>query len=501
MPRSPVRRRILAGVLALVAGVVSAVAFTAHADSTLGQLAAARGRYFGSATDDLSDAKYKSLLGREFTMLTVGNAMKWDATEASPGSFTYAKADAIVAFAKAHNQRVRAHTLVWHSQLPSWVNNVPANRLLGVMRNHIANVAGHFKGKVVHWDVVNEAFADNDGTRRQSLFQQKIGDGYVAEAFKAARAADPRAKLYYNDFNIEGVNPKSDALFAMVKSLKRQGVPIDGVGMQAHLATGQIPATLQQNIQRFADLGLDVALTELDIRMPLPRTAAKDRQQAADYATVVKSCLAVSRCVGITIWDVSDNYSWIPSVFPGSGAALPFDENLAKKPAYNAIAAALGSAAGGKAPSSQPSASPGKPTPSQPGTSSGGEIRGSASRRCLDVPNSSRTDGTRIQLWDCSGLPNQNWTYTSRQQLKVLGDKCLDAVGYGRTNGTQVVTYRCTRGANQQWRLNPDGSITGVASGRCLDAVAPGTANGTKLQLWDCSGRANQQWTLGSGRR
>ena len=501
-PRPPARRRMFrlfcAGVAVLAGGTASAVALTAHADTTLGQLAVAQGRYFGSATDDLSDPRYTAILGSEFGQITVGNAMKWDAVEKSPGSFDYTRADSFVAFAKAHNQTVRGHTLVWHSQLPGWVSSVPANQLLGVMRNHVTNEATHFKGKVVHWDVVNEAF-EGDGTRRRSVFQEKIGDSYIAEAFKAARAADPGAKLYYNDFDIEGVNAKSNAVFDLVKSMKAAGVPIDGVGMQAHLEIGKIPSTLQRNIQRFADLGVDVAITELDIRMPMPRTTAKDNQQAADYATVVKACLAVKRCVGITIWDVSDKYSWIPSVFPGTGAALPYDENFGKKPAYTAIAEALGAKSsanpGGPPPSPDPSANPG----GAPGPD-GSEIRGTATNRCLDVPNSSRSDRTRLQLWDCSGQANQKWRYTSEKQLQVFGDRCLDAAGAGKANGTRVIIHTCTGRANQQWTINADGSITGVGSGLCLDAEEPGTENGTRLQLFACSGNDNQKWTQVAGR-
>ncbi|MEJ2851867.1 MULTISPECIES: endo-1,4-beta-xylanase [unclassified Saccharothrix] len=346
-PAGRARRVLAATAIAvtgtLVVGMAVAAPSATEADPTLGQLAAAKGRYFGSATDNptLNNAPYTAVLGSEFNQITVGNTQKWQYTEPTRGQFDYRQADQIVAFAQAHNQIVRGHTLVWHNQLPDWVGSVPAGELLGVMRNHITNVAGHYKGKVVHWDVVNEAF-EEDGTRRQSVFQQKIGDSYIAEAFKAARAADPGAKLYYNDYNIEGIGAKSDAVYNMVKSFKQQGIPIDGVGLQAHLILGQVPSTVQQNIQRFADLGVDVALTELDIRMRVPRDATKDAQQAADYRTVVNACLAVTRCVGITVWDFSDGYSWIPSVFPGEGAALIYDENFAKKPSYWAVYEALG---------------------------------------------------------------------------------------------------------------------------------------------------------------
>jgi endo-1,4-beta-xylanase len=213
------------------------------------------------------------------------------------------------------------------------------------MVDHITTEVTHYQGKVFAWDVVNEAFAE-DGTRRQSFWQQKLGDGYIAEAFRAARAADPTVKLYYNDYNTDGVGAKSDGVYAMVKSLKQQGVPIDGVGFQGHLVLGQVPSTVRQNLQRFADLGVDVAFTELDIRMPTPPDATKLAAQAVDYGTIADACVAVTRCVGITTWALSDKWSWIPTFFPGEGAALPFDESYQPKPAYNALVASFGGTTG-----------------------------------------------------------------------------------------------------------------------------------------------------------
>jgi endo-1,4-beta-xylanase len=333
-----------AALLAVSAGLV-VVGHPAGAASTLGQLAAAKGRYFGTALEAgrLGTPAYAQVAGTEFGVVTPGNEMKWDATEPSRGTFSFARGDQIVAFAQAHGQRVRGHTLVWHSQLPGWVSGggFSAAELTAVMQSHIAGVAGHFAGKVFAWDVVNEPFND-DGTRRASVFQTTLGDGYVATALRAARAADPNAKLYVNDYNTDTVNAKSTAMYNLVRSLQQQGVPIDGVGIQGHLILGQPPATLQQNIQRFADLGLDVALTELDIRMTLPATAAMLSQQAANYASVVNACLAVTRCVGITTWGVGDADSWVPGTFPGQGAALLYDANYQPKPAYAAVATALG---------------------------------------------------------------------------------------------------------------------------------------------------------------
>ncbi|WP_344956101.1 endo-1,4-beta-xylanase, partial [Actinomadura miaoliensis] len=320
-------------------------------EPTLSELAAAKNRYFGSATDnpELSDAPYVSILSSEFNSVTPGNSMKWDATEPQRGQFNFSGGDAIVDLAQRNGQQVRGHTLVWHSQLPGWVSNgnFSAAELRSILQNHVTTVASHYKGEVVHWDVVNEAL-NEDGTFRDSVFYRTLGESYIADAFRAARAADPGAKLYINDYNIDGFGAKSDGMYRLVKSLKEQGVPIDGVGFQGHLALQYgFPSRMQENLQRFADLGLDVAITELDIRMQLPADSTKLATQATWYSDVTKACLAVSRCVGVTIWDYTDKYSWIPGVFPGEGAALPWDENLRPKPAYDALRVALGGTPGG----------------------------------------------------------------------------------------------------------------------------------------------------------
>jgi endo-1,4-beta-xylanase len=316
----------------------------AHAGRTLARLAAESGRYFGSATDnpELPDAPYVAILGSEFSEITPGNSMKWYATEPSPGVFTFSAADAIVKLAQEHHQIIRGHNLVWHNQLPNWLTSgtFTPQQLRQILYRHITTEVSHFRGEIYAWDVVNEPF-NEDGSFRQTMWYNALGSGYIADALRWAHRADPRAKLYINDYNIDGLGPKSDGLYNLVKSLKQQHVPIDGVGIQGHLILGQVPATIQQNMRRFAELGVDVAVTELDIRMNLPRDAAKDAQQATDYASVVNACLAVRRCAGITVWDYTDRYSWIPGVFPGQGAALPYDENLQKKPAYYAIATAL----------------------------------------------------------------------------------------------------------------------------------------------------------------
>ena len=179
--------------------------------------------------------------------------------------------------------------------------------------------------------MVNEPF-NEDGTYRQTLWYNGLGADYIADALTAARAADPAAKLYINDYNIEGIDAKSDAMYNLVKSLKAQGVPIDGVGLQAHLILGQVPATLQQNIQRFADLGVDVAITELDIRMQLPADGAKLAAAGRRLQGRDQGLRGGDPLLGVTVWGFTDSDSWVPDTFSGQGAATPYDENYAPKP-------------------------------------------------------------------------------------------------------------------------------------------------------------------------
>ncbi|RSS86432.1 1,4-beta-xylanase [Streptomyces sp. WAC02707] len=335
---------------AAAAGLVAAAALTAAAHSaeaaeaadTLGSAAAAQGRYFGTAVaaGHLGEADYAATLDREFNSATPENEMKWDATEPSRGTFTFSAADRVVDHARAQGMDVRGHTLVWHSQLPSWVGALGAADLRAAMNDHIDQVMGRYKGQIHSWDVVNEAFQDGgSGARRSSPFQDKLGDGYIEEAFRAARAADPAAKLCYNDYNTDGVNAKSTAVYAMVKDFKARGVPIDCVGFQGHFnSNSPVPADLRANLQRFADLGVDVQITELDIE-------GSGTAQADAYARVVDACLAVDRCTGITVWGVTDKYSW-----RSGGTPLLFDGNYDAKPAYDAVLAALGGDGGGGEP-------------------------------------------------------------------------------------------------------------------------------------------------------
>jgi endo-1,4-beta-xylanase len=300
-------------------------------------LAARHGKYFGTALTlpNLSDQPLLRVADRQFDMVTPGNEMKWDTTEPADGTFDFGPGDQIVGYAHAHHMVVRGHNLVWQSQLPAWVSSLPLDQVQAVMEQHIRTEVSHYRGQVYSWDVVNEPL-NGDGSFVDDVFYQAMGPSYIADALRTAHAADPRARLYLNDYNIEGINAKSDAMYDLVKSLKEQGVPINGVGLESHFILGTVPSTMLANMRRFAALGVDVAVTELDDRIQLPATSADLAQQASDYATVVRDCLAVPRCVSISQWGIGDADSWIPGFFAGYGAATMFDENYQPKPAFYA---------------------------------------------------------------------------------------------------------------------------------------------------------------------
>ncbi|MFF9583677.1 endo-1,4-beta-xylanase [Streptomyces achromogenes] len=471
LPGSTVRRRLRGPLMALLVGALGsagalAAPTTAHAaESTLGAAAAQSGRYFGTAiaSGRLGDSTYTSIASREFNMVTAENEMKIDATEPQRGQFNFTSGDRVYNWAVQNGKKVRGHTLAWHSQQPGWMQNLSGSTLRQAMIDHINGVMGHYKGKIAQWDVVNEAFADDGSGGRRDSNLQRTGNDWIEVAFRTARAADPAAKLCYNDYNIENWTwAKTQGVYNMVRDFKQRGVPIDCVGFQSHFNSGSpYNSNFRTTLQSFAALGVDVAITELDIQGASSTT----------YANVTNDCLAVSRCLGITVWGVRDSDSWRSSDTP-----LLFNNDGSKKPAYTAVLNALN---GG--------------TTTPPPTGGGQQIKGVGSGRCLDVPSAATTDGTQLQLWDCNNATNQQWTSTDSGELRVYGNKCLDAAGTG--NGAKVQIYSCWGGDNQKWRLNSDGSIVGVQSGLCLDAVGAGTANGTQIQLYSCSGGSNQRWT------
>jgi endo-1,4-beta-xylanase len=305
-------------------------------------LAAQRGIVLGTAVrDDVlrRNRAYRQLVAAQFSSVTPENEMKWDAIEPARGTYDFAAADDVVERAQAAHQKVRGHTLVWHAQLPGWVKALGPAALRQAMREHIRDVMAHYVGDVGVWDVVNEPVADDGGLRR-SVFERRLGPGFIEDAFRTARVADAGAKLYLNEIGAEGMSPKSDRLYEIVRDLKARGVPIDGVSFQAHANLGGLAPDLVANMQRFKALGVDVAITEADVALKLPASTADLDKQAGVYAQIVRACLTV-RCASLTFWGFTDGRSWISETQAGMGAATLLDAQLRPKPAFGAVQAAL----------------------------------------------------------------------------------------------------------------------------------------------------------------
>src|SRR5215468_2855793 len=324
---------------------------------TLRDAADARGLRIGAAVNMnpfRNEPIYTQTLGREFNMLVAENAMKFDALHPAQNTFNFTDADALVAFAEANNMAVRGHNLVWHSQIPGWLTggNFTRDQVIAIMRDHIMTVVGRYRGRILAWDVVNEAINDSNGQlRSESFWLQKIGPEYIAMAFQFAHEADPDAILYYNDYSAEGSGTKSDGVFNLVSGLVNQGVPINGVGWQMHqINPFRIQTAHRTNAQRLASIGLEVSITEMDVRIALPTTAQALADQALAYGDVVQFCLSQPNVKTLVTWGFTDKYSWIPGFFSGFGDALEFDANYQPKPAYTAMLSALGGGGTGPPP-------------------------------------------------------------------------------------------------------------------------------------------------------
>jgi endo-1,4-beta-xylanase len=309
-----------------------------------------------AAAAHLSDPQYAQILGSEFNQLEPENEMKFASIHPRPDSdpqpYNFAPADTLVAFAQAHSMLVRGHTLVWHRQVPDWIakGSLTPDQLADALHRHIAAVLQHYGTQVYAWDVVNEAFNDDD-TMRSTVWYDQPGIGfagkstaYIEQAFRWAHEANPQAKLFYNDYDTEEINKKSDAIYTMAADFRQRGVPLDGIGFQMHLTLGlDEPAklsSLAQNMERFSALGLEIHITELDIRLP-DNSEASLRKQAKLYGEIAAVCRVQASCKVIQTWGFTDKYSWIPSAFKGTGWALLWDDNFQKKPAYYTLVGAL----------------------------------------------------------------------------------------------------------------------------------------------------------------
>jgi endo-1,4-beta-xylanase len=317
------------------------------------------------SADRLEDPGYAQTVAAQFNQVTAENEMKWESIEPEPGVFDFSRADAIVAFARDNGMQVRGHTLVWHSQLPPWVEALTgADAVREAMTRHIQTVVAHYRdafpGSVVAWDVVNEALNVMQGTMggtviyRDSVFYRELGEGFIAEAFQIARDTDPDVLLFYNDFGVEGtLGAKSIGTYDMVNALVAAGVPIDGMGFQMHtgpLDQGPNADDFAANVARYAALGLQVEVTEMDVTLCAIGDGVLGLElQRYRYNRLLTACFASPACRSVSLWGLADPNSWLNDtgctqgmlVLDTEPAPLAFDAAYQRKPAWWGVYDAL----------------------------------------------------------------------------------------------------------------------------------------------------------------
>jgi endo-1,4-beta-xylanase len=297
-----------------------------------------------AASQLLKESAYAEILGSEFSQLQAENEMKFGAIHPRPDTdsnpYEFSGGDALVAFAQDHKMVIRGHTLLWHNNVPEWLKkgNYKPDEMATLLRRHIRTAMHHYASKVYAWDVVNEAFND-DGTMRSTLWYDQPGIGagqgtkYIEQALRWAREADPNVKLFYNDYDAEEINKKSDAIYAMAKDFKARGVPLDGVGFQTHISLKFVdPAKLEsykKNLDRFAKLGLELQMTEVDIRLSSGDPASLAAEGKL-YGEITKLCVEQPACKAIQTWGYRQAFL-DSGILQGTGLGLTLGRQISEE--------------------------------------------------------------------------------------------------------------------------------------------------------------------------
>jgi endo-1,4-beta-xylanase len=407
------------------------------------------------------DTQYASVLGTQYNLNTAENECKWAATEPQNDDFTFTQCDYASDLAKNTTSVFRGHNLCWGSGNPSWILNggYSAAQLETYLQRHATTLIQHYNGTTKTaaycWDVVNEAVTDDSSAtniyKTAPPWYPAIPN-YVNLTFQYARAASASAKLFYNDYGGEGAGTKSDRIYNMVRSMKSGGIPIDGVGLQMHVSTSYYPSPTDvgNNIKRLTALGLEVHITEMDVKCT---GSSQYDLQAQIYGSLLSTCLSIPGCKNFQSWGFTDKYTWLGT----SAHPLPFDENYGWKPAANTILATLNA-----------------------------------------------YGGINVQVWNCNGQSEQQWSIGTDGELMTLSDGwCLDIQLSGKANQTNAWTYPCgsehTKLENQKWKLplpSTRGEIISLASKKCLEVVKDSPGRGANVQIAECNGQPNQVWVM-----
>lgn len=313
----------------------------------LKNLAARKGIDIGCCVNNryLNNKNYTRIIKREFNRAMPEYELLFKWIHPSKDKYNFELADKVISFAERNKMKIRGYHLLWQNKvgLPNWIikGKFTREELIEILEDHIKTLMERYKGKINEWNVVNEA-VDDDNKIRKGVFLDIIGPDYIEMAFRFAHKVDPKAKLYYNDYCIDDLNKKSDAVYRLMKKLLKKGVPIHGVGLQMHLLEELYinPESVEKNIRRFKKLGLKVGITEMDVRIRKPVTQEKIENQARIYGEMLKVALK-TKCNTFLMWGASDANSWIPWYFKDYDAGLIFDKNYKPKPAYYKLKEAL----------------------------------------------------------------------------------------------------------------------------------------------------------------
>lgn len=308
--------------------------------ASLRELAEKKNFWIGTALQYeflIRDRKYRQILKEQFNMVSIENSMKFSNIHPVRDRYNFSETDLLVEFAAQNHMKVRGHLLISDEMIPSWVteSKLSKDEAKQILKKHIQTIVSRYKGKVVAWDVVSGAFHD-DGTFQDNFWLRSLGPEYIELAFRWAHEADPNALLFYNDYDNEELNTKSETIYQMILDFKKRGVPIDGVGMQMHTSTDikLDQESIAKNMKRLADKNIQVQITDVEVRINGNNLSANDNlnKQAKIYGNTLKTCLSAYNCTAFVMSGFTDRSSWQKEYFP-----FILDVNYRLKPAYHTI--------------------------------------------------------------------------------------------------------------------------------------------------------------------
>jgi len=494
-----------------------AVALTALAASANGYELLrdyAKGFRIGAATNTIhyNNKAYTDAM-KAFNYMVAENGCKFVSIQGTKGRFNFDDCDNHLKKATELGMAFRGHALIWHSMAPKWIESEDSNTMKQSIINHVTTVLKHYKGKIDTWDVVNEAIDDgsngNGWKFRNSFLYQKVPD-FIDIAFKTAREVDPDVKLFYNDYNTEGIWAKSESVYQFVADMKKRNIPIDGVGLQYHVGINVQPQfnKIDNLISRYCKLGVEVHITELDVSCDdnCYDSDGGDAKQGLVYTNALNACLNNSCCTGFLVWGIGDNDSWRGV----ESKPLLFDANYKPKGQYTTILNILKntpeSVLTGRAVESNPSFDVEPSTPAAKMDDGWYYIKNTASGKYLSVANNKGANAQNVEI---NSTPRK-WKITNNSDGTVtlisdLGDYSLDVSGGSGEDGANIQIYQSYSGDAQKFiiRKTSDGKAyvisTKVSNGyKVLDVEKQLTNDGANICQWDNGERGNQTWTFES---